>query len=101
MQTLGGGKDWGVQINDSQIIDKNEEAKAGDKKEIEYVVDQNDKNWSLMEQKITKQLGYSIVAEVCCTNDHAHLGYIIDDSKALKTGLGKKHFRGPHHIPVE
>lgn len=61
-------------------------------------MDPTDKNWYIHEST-DHSMGPAVLAEVSCANDHAHLGYLIEDSKTLKTGLGRRHFEGPLHTP--
>ena len=88
MPPVGGGKDWCTEVKKEKIVDRNEEEKEG---EVRYAVDDRDKNWALMEYK-NHQMGFAVLAEISCVNDHAHIGYLIEDCKTLKTGLGKRHF---------
>lgn len=46
-------------------------------------------------------MGPDVLAEISCVNDHAHIGYLIQDSKMIKTGLGRRHYQGPHKLPIE
>ena len=61
-------------------------------------MDPEDKNWYLHENRDFKG-DPEIKAEISCVNDHAHIGYLIEDSKMIKTGLGKRMYEGPFHAP--
>ena len=78
--TIGGGPKWSeVHLGDAE----EEEQEEG------FEVDPLDKNFYLFENHDFKG-NPQITAQVSCINDHAHVGYIVEDCKNVKDGLGKR-----------